>query len=313
MVKYLSKFVLEVLPSVVATVVGAYIVAHYINPKPDTPKAAVVATAPAGDAKDATDTTGTVDDKAGDAKSADAKSADAKSADAKSADAKSADAKSAESKSEAKSAGSKSADARPAEAETAKAASAKAEGAKVKVAKPDEKKNAIELARAAIERLRGTPADTPVAPLPQSVRAPAETARADDSAHVAAQAPAPQRTPVATPVITTGVAPQATAAVTTAPPPLPPPVIVASPYGRHSVGPEAPGAIAPTDQPDNQASADRPTPPADIPTAPADVPFQSGYGLQAQAAPVEHVSIADHVLSTTKSFFRALTPNSQSN
>jgi len=35
--------------------------------------------------------------------------------------------------------------------------------------------------------------------------------------------------------------------------------------------------------------------------------------MQAQAAPVEHVSIADHVLSTTKSFFRALTPNSQPN
>ena len=76
MVKYLSKFVLEVLPSLVATIVGAYIVAHYINPRPEAPKAAVVATAPAGEVKDAADAaTGTVEDKA-DAKSADVKAKD---------------------------------------------------------------------------------------------------------------------------------------------------------------------------------------------------------------------------------------------
>ena len=34
-VKFLSKYILEVIPSVVATVVGAYIVTHYINAKPD--------------------------------------------------------------------------------------------------------------------------------------------------------------------------------------------------------------------------------------------------------------------------------------
>ena len=153
MVKYLSKFMLEVLPSVVATVVGAYIVAHYINPKPERPKTEVVATAPTGEAKDATDTTGTVEDKATDAKPADAKAAEAKAADAK-----------------------------PAEA--GKVEAAKVEVAKVKVARPDEKKNAIELARAAIERLRGTTVDAPPAAVPQPVRASAETARADDGARV---------------------------------------------------------------------------------------------------------------------------------
>ena len=97
--------------------------------------------------------------------------------------------------------------------------------------------------------------------------------------------------------------PQPAQLAVTAPPPLPPPVIVASPYGRHSVGPE--GSTPVTDRPADQANADRPTPPADIPGQ------RDGFDLQAQAAPVEHVSIADHVLSTTKSFFRALTPNSQ--
>ncbi len=294
MVKYLSKFVLEVLPSVVATVVGAYIVAHYINPKPDTPKTEVVATAPAPEAKDAADTTGTVEDKARDAKPADAKATDGKPAEAAKTDSAKIDSAKIDST----------------KTDSTKTESVKTESVKAKVAKPDEKRNAIELARAAIERLRGTTVDTPASPAPQPVRAPAETARADDGARAAVQVPATQRTPQVTPVVTTGLAPQPAPATVAAPPPLPPPVIVASPYGRHSVGPEAAPVIAPADQagdqPTDRASADRPTPPADI-------PFQRGYDLQAQAAPVEHVSIADHVLSTTKSIFRALTPNSQSN
>lgn len=46
-VKFLSKYILEVVPSIVATVVGAYIVTHYINAKPeaDKPKAEVAAPA----------------------------------------------------------------------------------------------------------------------------------------------------------------------------------------------------------------------------------------------------------------------------
>ena len=144
MVRYLSKFILEVLPSLVATIVGAYIVAHYINPRPETPKAAVVATAPAGDVKDASEATGTVEDKAADAKSGDTKPADAK-------------------------------------AEKA-----------TKPAKVEEKKSATELARAAIERLRGTTVDTP-APAPQPVRLLVETARTDESARVAVQNAAPAR------------------------------------------------------------------------------------------------------------------------
>jgi hypothetical protein len=288
MVKYLSKFVLEVLPSVFATVVGAYIVAHYINPSPKaaTPKTEVVATAPAGEAKNAVDPNGTVEEKAIDARlQANAKAADAKPAEAAKVEA--------------------------AKVETAKVETAKPKIAKTdeKTGKPDEKKNAIELARAAIVRLRGTAVE-PAAPAPQQVRAPVETARADEGARGAVQPAANQRTPGVAPAVTTGVAPQPAPATSVTPPPLPPPLIVASPYGRHSVGPEAttpaPSVEQPGDQPTDRAGADRPTPPADI-------PFQRGYDLQAQAAAVEHVSIADHVLSTTKSFFRALTPNSQSN
>jgi len=44
MLRYVSKFFLEILPSVVATVVGAYIVNHYISPKSpaEAPKAASI-------------------------------------------------------------------------------------------------------------------------------------------------------------------------------------------------------------------------------------------------------------------------------
>lgn len=269
MVKYLSKFVLEVLPSLVATIVGAYIVAHYINPRPETPKAAVVATAPAGEAKgeikDATEATGTVEDKA-DVKTPDARSADTNPARA--------------AKDEAK--------AKP---------------------KAHERKSATELARAAIDRLRGTTVDAPApaAPASQPARAPAETARADEGPRVAVQAPAPQRIQVATPAPAAVPVPQPAPVAATAPPPLPPPVIVASPYGRHSAGPEGPTPLTPADRPTDQANADRPTPPADIPMQ------RDGFDFQPPVSPVEHVSIADHVLSTTKSFFRALTPNNQSN
>ena len=47
MLKYLSKFAMDILPSVAATIIGAYIVNHYINTKPaaDAPVAAAVSAA----------------------------------------------------------------------------------------------------------------------------------------------------------------------------------------------------------------------------------------------------------------------------
>ena len=46
MLKYVSKFAMDILPSVAATIIGAYIVNHYIVTKPGTvaPVAAVVST-----------------------------------------------------------------------------------------------------------------------------------------------------------------------------------------------------------------------------------------------------------------------------
>src|SRR6201995_71412 len=46
MLNYLKKFALEILPSVAATVIGAYIANHYIAKPADPPVAAAVAPAP---------------------------------------------------------------------------------------------------------------------------------------------------------------------------------------------------------------------------------------------------------------------------
>src|SRR5476651_1259584 len=54
MLKYASKFAMDILPSVVATIIGAYIVNHYIVTKPgaDAPVAAAVSSAdPKAEAK----------------------------------------------------------------------------------------------------------------------------------------------------------------------------------------------------------------------------------------------------------------------
>jgi hypothetical protein len=52
MLKYLAKFASDILPSVAATIIGAYIVNHYITTKPGAP-APTVASAPAADGKPA--------------------------------------------------------------------------------------------------------------------------------------------------------------------------------------------------------------------------------------------------------------------
>jgi hypothetical protein len=51
MLKYVTKLAMEIVPSVVATILGAYIVNHYINAKPDPTAAAAVSAASTADVK----------------------------------------------------------------------------------------------------------------------------------------------------------------------------------------------------------------------------------------------------------------------
>ena len=138
---------------------------------------------------------------------------------------------------------------------------------------PDEKRDANDLARAAIERLRGTNEASPR--VQEAVRIPEALPEAP---HVAS-APAVQ--------------------------PLPPPIMVSAPNteafnpATGSVPIKPPYAAARVDDPR------RPTPPADIPSSSPPV------DLRAEAAlppPREHKSVADDVLSAAKSVFHAVLP-----
>ena len=301
MLNYLKKFAMEILPSVAATIIGAYIVNHYIATKPggDTPVAAAASTAApkAADAKpDMVANLPTPGVKA--------KGISEKAMMEKTASERPTVVEKAQEKPEAKS--DATADVKPAEApaETASIAARHAPVPREKVrvilpspvqavtptvapavapvpaapvetvSLPDERRDANDLARAAIERLRG--GDN--APRQQDAARSPETSKVE--------------TPkIETPRVTTGPALR----------PLPPPITVSAP------------AAEPLDQgmqarPPYAANAGsdpyRPTPPADIPlTRPLD--------LRAEVIPPparEHTSVAEDMLSAAKSMFHAVLP-----
>jgi hypothetical protein len=304
---YLKKFAMEILPSVAATIIGAYIVNHYIVTKPgaDAPVAAAVSAAdPKADIKPDTKAVNT---KAADAKPADAGNLPAAGVKAKGISEKAIFEKTAaerptvvekpQEKAEAK------ADAKPADApvETASiparhtpapprdkvrvvlpspvqavtppvtAAVAPVPAPPVETASaPDERRDANDLARAAIERLRGSGDNSPRAP--EVVRAP-ETPR------------------IETPRVATVPALR----------PLPPPITVSTPG-------ESPDQASSQARPPYAANAAidprRPTPPADIPVSrPLDLRAEV-----AEPSVREHTSVAEDVLSAAKSMFHAVLP-----
>lgn len=270
MLNYLSKFVLQMLPTISATVIGAYIVSTWINPKvpPEPAKVAARVQEPA--------------------KADPAEAEPAKAPSVAAQETQSAQEASAEPAAETKPAEAKPVETpKPVKAvsvpekvrvipivkqanETSTASVQAPEAASAeerKDANRDAGKDANELARAAILRLRGS-----------------ETARAADEQ--------------ARPVVSTVRVQQTRAAPDVAPPPvatvappLPPAVSIAAPR------------IAPGDGADQTAATtpDRMSPPAEIPAA------RNPLNLQASAR-IENPSIADDFVSATKSFFRAITP-----
>jgi hypothetical protein len=324
--KYLTKFTIDILPSVAATVIGAYIVNHYIVTKPGA-DAPVVAAVSAAGPKAAAKTT--------EAKTTEAKTTEAKTTEAKTTEAKTTEAKTTETgnlpgagvkakgisekaifektaaerptvveKVEAKAdvKADVKADAKPANtpAETASipaeprptrpaprekirvvlpspvqpATSAAPPSAPVvapaieTASVPDDRRDANDLARAAIERLRVNNDGSPRAP---------EVARTPESPRIE------------------------TPRVATAPSlrPLPPPITVSTPPGAESADQgRAPNAA--------NASADprRPTPPAEIPVSrPLDLRADV-----AEPSVRERTSVAEDVLSAAKSVFHAVLP-----
>jgi hypothetical protein len=140
---------------------------------------------------------------------------------------------------------------------------------------PDEHRDANDLARAAIERLRGTGDGSPRAQ---------EAARTPDAPRVVLAPPVAAAPPVR---------------------PLPPPIMVSTP------GSETLDQSAASSQPRPPYAADdprRPVPPADIPPAPPPAPLDLHADATDLGEPREHRTVAEDVLSAAKSVFHAVLP-----
>jgi hypothetical protein len=305
MMKYVSKFAMDILPSVVATILGAYIVNHYIITKPDAPVAAAVSAADPkqADAKPPEATSDVANIPPAGVRAKGIKAIFERSADKavekpaekpieKSADKPTETAsipadthrtapvpheKTAVAKTSVTPTGTPAA---PAVVPVV-AAPATVPPVEATVA-PEPHRDATDLARAAIERLRGS-GDTPRAQ--EAVRVP-DAPRAADPARV-----------VSVPVVT---APQTSMPIR----PLPPPIMVSTPSGEAF---DSPTGSSPTRPYPSSARIDDPR----RPTPPADIPSPGPLDLRAEAAdPVirEHTSVADDMMSAAKSVFHAVLP-----
>lgn len=298
MLKYLAKISMDIFPSVLATIIGAYIVNHYINARPaaDTP-AAVVAPADAG--KKPADVANLpvpgVKAKGVSEKSISDKSAADKPAADKPAETKAADEAASHGRTPAhEKAVAKSTPAVPAAAPVVEASSAPAASA---AATPD----ANDLARAAIERLRKSPEG-------KSAEKAAE-AKATEIKPIEAKAVEKTPEPAVQEASRTPDAPRIVTAVPTTVRPLPPPINVSTPspeaYGNGAASQPNPSYTASI----GNDNPNRLTPPADIPVPviapPLDLRADAGAPM-----PRPKTNVADEMLSGMKSMFHAVLPKS---
>jgi hypothetical protein len=303
MLNYLKKFALDILPSVAATIIGAYIVNHYIATKPNGPAAAVTSAATNAEPKKATSRaeakaakpteisteTAAIPEPGIKAKGISERAMIENRAAENPAEVKPVD-KPAEAKPvEAKPVEAKPVEARAVDTKPAEPAGASVEGRRHATA-PN--RDANDLARAAIERLHGAQRAQ------ENAHPPApETPRAQDAPRTLVAAPAPVApvTPASPPQIGPMVRP------------LPPPIAVTTPPVESSTAAAAPAS------PPYTASVDpnRPTPPAEIPPPPPRPPLDLRAGA---ANAMSHTkNVAEDVLAATKSMFHALVPGSDRN
>jgi hypothetical protein len=309
--KYISKFAMDIFPSVAATIIGAYIVNHYIAAKPaaNAPAAAVSTAQPPAQAKPAPEAA-----KAGSkapetsadvanlpepgikAKGISEKAMIEKTAAEKPIVVEKPAEKSADKPAETASipAGTRRHQPTPREKAVAKAVAAPAQPAASVAAPvvaapgtvpappveaaivPEERRDANDLSRAAIERLRGANEPSPRAQ--EAARVP-EAPRTQD----------PPRVVSASPVR-----------------PLPPPILVSTPttqtFDSSGSSQMRPPYAAPIDDPR------RPTPPADIPAASPSAPPLDLHAEAEEPSRRGHTTVAEDVLSAAKSVFHAVLP-----
>jgi hypothetical protein len=299
MLKYLAKISMDIFPSVLATIIGAYIVNHYINAKPaaDTP-AAVMAPAEAGKNGKPADVANLpapgVKAKGVSEKSVSEKSATDKAAAEKPADkpeTKAADVAPADTASHGRPPAREKAAAKSIPAATAPVVEANSAPA---AASPAAAPDANDLARAAIERLRKSP----------------EGKAAEKAAEAKAAETKPvERTPEPAVREATRV-PEAPRVVTTEPSavrPLPPPITVSTPspeaYGNGGSSPSYTASVG-NDDPN------RITPPADIPVPVIAPPLDLRADAGATMPRPKKTNVADEMLSGMKSMFHSVLPKS---
>lgn len=308
MLKYLAKISMDIFPSVLATIIGAYIVNHYINAKPaaDTP-AAVVTSAKTGSDKP-------MDTATPPAPGVKAKGISEKSVTDKAAVEKPADHQTA--------AETKAADVAPAEtsprgrpaardkaaAKSAPAASAPVVEANSAAVSPAATPDANDLARAAIERLRKSPEGK--AAEARSSEARASEARSSEAkpAEVRSSDTKPAERPAEPVVREAARTPEAPRVVSVEPipvRPLPPPITVSTPspeaYGNGGSNPPYTASTS-SDDPN------RVTPPADIPVPVIAPPLDLRADAGATMARPKKTNVADEMLSGMKSMFNAVLP-----
>ncbi|MGY4598244.1 hypothetical protein ACVWXL_005990 [Bradyrhizobium sp. GM22.5] len=316
MLKYIAKISMDIFPSVLATIIGAYIVNHYINAKPaaDAPaavtapaeagkngKPADVANLPAPGVKAKGISEKNVTDKPAAEKAADHPGAESKTstADVAPAEAAPRGKPSGREKAVAKSTPAVSAAAPAApvvEANSAPAAAAPA-------ATPD----ANDLVRAAIERLRKSP-ESKAAEAKASDTKAADT-KASDNKSSETKAPEKAQEPAVREAARTPEAPRIIPVDTSSVRPLPPPITVSTPaaeaYGNGGSSQPSPPYTASV----GNENPNRLTPPADIPVPmiapPLDLRADAGASM-----PRPKTNVADDMLSGVKSMFHSVLPKS---
>lgn len=286
MLKYLAKISMDIFPSVLATIIGAYIVNHYINAKPaaDAP-VAVVAPADGGKAGKPADLANLpapgVKAKGISEKSISDKAAADHATDTKAADTKAADLAPAETIAHGRNAPAREKAAAKSSPAVTPSPVVEANSAPTPAAAtPD----ANDLARAAIERLRKSP-ESKAAETRPTERAPEpaiqEAARTQESPRVITAAPPAVR-------------------------PLPPPITVSTPPAETYAGSTS---IPPYTSSVESRDPNRVTPPADIPVPviapPLDLRADAGATM-----PRPKTNVADEMLSGVKSMFHAVLPKS---
>lgn len=282
MLKYLKKLAMEIIPSVVATILGAYIVNHYINTKPDSPPSSIAAVASAAYAKLTGGTTSKADAPKVDA----ASKSDASKSDE------------SDGKGDGRPAETSADVAAPVAPVSPKTKAAKVGSEKPSEAKPTETASLPEGARHSILSRRPAPAETPAAAeehrdATDLARAAIERLRASEGSKATTDA---GRVPADPKIIS--------AAPSVSPVrPLPPPITVATPNGDttgQALGGQALGNPPYTG---SVQASNRPTPPAEIPG-----PRPLDLRADTETTKERMSNVAEDMLSAAKSMFHSVIP-----